>query len=307
MLISIITPSFNQAKFLPQTLESVCMQENVEVEHIVVDPGSTDNSREIAEQAQNVTLIAEPDKGQSDGITKGFQRSNGEILAWLNSDDFYPNKMVLSTVHQTFQNEPDIDIVYGNANFVDQEGKILRKGFVNRKFGELKHSFQYQIGIVQPAVFWRRRVFEEIGGPSMEYEYCMDYELWVRMAFNEYKWKFVPKVFAHHRWWDGMKTSSRRDLSLMEHFKICLRYYGYVHWKWLDRYAEYLATQMDGIVNHSDSLSADVKSEYIRKAIELVVNEDMFKALAKSEEPEKLDTYKYITKYAQRGEKVRWV
>lgn len=307
MLVSIVTPSFNQAKFLPKTLESVCKQVDVDVEHIVVDPGSTDNSREIAEKSKYVILIAEHDKGQSDGIHKGFKKSTGEILAWLNSDDYYPNNTVLSTIHEIFRSNLDIDIVYGNANFVDQDGNFLKKGFVNRNQENLKTSFQYQIGLVQPAVFWRRKVFEEIGGPSMDYEYCMDYEYWVRMALHGYTWRFVPKVLAHHRWWDGMKTSSHRDLSFKEHFKICQHYYGYVHWKWIDRYAVYLATQIDGIVNHSVTLPTSIKDEYIRKAIKLIVNDDMFSLLEKSNELEKIDTFNYILKYKEQEDKVQQI
>lgn len=294
MKISVISPSFNQAQFLPDNLASVASQTWGDVEHVIVDPGSTDGSTEIARAARNVVLIAEPDRGQSDGITKGFARSTGDVLVWLNSDDFYPSPDVLETVAKCFQDNPDVDVVYGDVNFVDEQGGFLRKGFVNKNAGKLLESFHYQVGIVQPGVFWRRSVFENLGGPSDEFEYCMDYELWVRMASAGLKWHFLPKVLAHHRWWDGMKTSSRRDLSLQEHFRVCDRYFGYVHWKWLDRYADFLCSDQDGVVNHSDTIDPVEKQKTLRHVIDEVVTQEMLRALSGSDDPERKATWDFI-------------
>jgi len=294
--ISVITPSFNQANFLPVNLESVAKQKLADVEHIIVDPGSTDGSLEIAKQSSNVKLIAEPDRGQSDGINKGFIKSTGDILAWLNSDDFYPDADVLAEVIKCFQKNPNVDIVYGDVNFVDETGKFLRKGYINRDPDDLLHSFEYQVGIVQPAVFFRRKVFEEIGGPSEEFEYCMDYELWVRMAGQGYKWKYIPKILAHHRWWDGMKTNSQRNLSFREHFKVCDRYFNYVHWEWLDRYADYLSSKQDGIVNHAKSISSRKKKAAIKKAIDEIVTQEMLHTLNTSKKANHIKTLKFIRK-----------
>jgi len=292
--ISVITPSYNQAQFLPVNLASVNAQTHHFVEHIVVDPGSTYGSTAIAKADPSAILIAEPDRGQSDGICKGFSKSTGDVLVWLNSDDFYPDQHVLESVARCFNQNPEIDIVYGDVNFVDEKGGFLRKGFVNKNANQLLDSFHYQVGIVQPGVFWRRHVFEDIGGPSEEFEYCMDYELWVRMASKGYKWKYLPQVLAHHRWWGGMKTSSRRDLSLREHFKVCNRYFGYVHWKWLDRYADYLCSNQDGVVNHATDIDAIAKSKAIRRAIDEVVTQEMMAVLAISKAKESIDTRQYI-------------
>lgn len=294
MKVSIITPSFNQAQFLPVNLASVQCQVRADFEHIVVDPGSTDGSTGIALSASGITVIAEPDRGQSDGIAKGFSRSTGDILCWLNSDDLYPDDLVLASVIESFEENPDVDIVYGDVNFVDADGKFLRKGFVNQASEKLFASFEYQVGIVQPGVFWRRRVFEEIGGPSEEFEYCMDYELWVRMAAKGYKWRYLPRVLAHHRWWGGMKTSSRRDLSLREHCKVCDRYFGYVHWKWLDRFADYLCSSQDGVVNHAASIDPEAKSTAIRRVIDEVVSQEMLRRLSTADAPEMVETWRYL-------------
>jgi glycosyltransferase involved in cell wall biosynthesis len=294
MKLSVITPSFNQAQFLPVNLASLNAQTYYSVEHIVVDPGSTDGSTAIAKKDPSAILIVEPDRGQSDGICKGFSRSTGDVLAWLNSDDFYPNDQVLESVACCFHENPEIDIVYGDVNFVDEQGNFLRKGFVNKSADQLLDSFEYQVGIVQPGVFWRRRVFEEIGGPSEEFEYCMDYELWVRMASKGYKWKYLPQILANHRWWGGMKTSSRRDLSLNEHFKVCDRYFGYVHWRWLDRYADYLCSNQDGVVNHASDIDSFAKTNAIRRAIDEVVTQEMMATLAMSKTKELVETQQYI-------------
>jgi len=294
MKVSIVTPSYNQAQFLPINLESIRNQTWQDLEHIIVDPGSTDGSTDIARQSPNIKLINEPDRGQSDGICKGFAQASGDILAWLNSDDFYPNKKVIESVVECFKKNPKIDIVYGLVNFVDENGSFLKKGFVNSDETKLFQSFRYQVGIVQPGVFWRRHVFEDIGGPSDEFEYCMDYELWVRMASNDYQWKHLPDVLAHHRWWDGMKTSSHRDLSLREHFKVCYRYFGYVHWKWLDRYADFLYSNQDGVVNHAVNIPTTKKTEYICKAIDEVVTQTMLREIEISSDAEKKATFNYI-------------
>jgi FkbM family methyltransferase len=295
--ISVITPSFNQAQFLPFNLESVRAQSHGDVEHIVVDPGSKDGSLEIARDAEHIRLIDEPDRGQSDGITKGFERSTGDILTWLNSDDFYPSDEVLALVAKTFRENPDVDIVYGRVNFVDEQGEFLKKGFINSDAAGLLTSFPYQVGIVQPGVFTRRSVFEKVGGPSEQYEYCMDYEYWVRMASAGFKWKFLDETLAHHRWWDGMKTSKGRDASLVEHMRVSKDYFGYIHWKWLDRYADYIVSNADGVVNYSGGVDPSQKNNAIREVVLRYVSQEMMAYLQKSSGLEEADTLLFINRH----------
>lgn len=249
MKISVVTPSFNQADFLPFNLASVAAQSHTDFEHIVVDPGSTDGSVEIARAAEGVQLIHEPDKGQSDGISKGFAAASGDILAWLNSDDTYATPKTLEMVAKRFMAADQPDVVYGNVDFVDRNGAFLRAGYVNSRPSTLLETFQYQVGIVQPGVFFRREVFETLGGPSSEYHYCMDYEYWVRMTRAGYRFAFLREVLAHHRWWSGMKTSAGRGESYDEHCRVCREHFGFVHEDWIHRYAEYLYSRGDGIVN----------------------------------------------------------
>lgn len=298
MKISVISPSFNQAQFLPHNLRTVSGQTGIELEHILVDPGSTDGSLELAQAASHAILIAEPDRGQSHGITKGFERATGEVLCWLNSDDMFPSPDTLKKVADAFAANPDADIIYGGVDFVDEEGAFLRKGFVNKKSETLLKSFHQQVGIVQPGVFWRRRVFDELGGPSEDYNYCMDYEYWVRMADAGFKWVYIDETLAHHRWWSGMKTSAGRDKSLIEHFQVGSRYFGYIHWKWIDRYAEFLATQNDGVVNHAETVDEVAKAAHAKAAIEQFVTQGMLLLLERSQDPDHVETLAYIRRLA---------
>jgi len=294
MKISVITPSFNQAQFLPFNLASVEGQTHNSVEHIIIDPGSNDGSRDIAAAARHALLIAEPDRGQSDGITKGFSRSTGDVLTWLNSDDLYPSEQVLQIVAKEFEKSPKVDVIYGNVNFVDEKGAFLRKGYINKNPDTLLESFQYQVGIVQPGLFLRRSVFDAVGGPSEQYEYCMDYEYWVRIVKSGFKWKFIDEVLAHHRWWDGMKTSKDRDVSLVEHMRVCSEYFGYIHYKWLDRYAEYITSNMDGVVNHSSNTDQAEKYQNLKAVIERFVSQDMLRQLEKSDDIQQRKTLDFI-------------
>lgn len=298
MKISVITPSFNQAQFLPDNLRTVSGQKGVDFEHIVIDPGSTDGSTEIARAEKHAILVNEPDRGQSHGITKGYAMATGDIVVWLNSDDFYPSDDVLSKVIKAFEENPDADVIYGNVNFVDENGKFLRKGYVNKNGSSLLDSFQYQVGIVQPGVFMKKKVFDAVGGPSEDYNYCMDYEYWVRIASAGFKWVFVDEVLAHHRWWSGMKTSSGRGDSLVEHFKVGINYFGYIHHKWIDRYGEYLATNSDGVVNHATEIDDGAKKAYVRLAIERFVTQDMLAVLEAASDKEMVDTLSYVRAHA---------
>ena len=259
LTLSVITPSFNQARFLPYTLESIAMQTYANVENIIVDPGSTDGATEIARKQSGIRLINEPDEGQADGINKGFAAATGDILCWLNSDDVYPDNRVLEHVAATFDADPEVDIVYGAAHFVDEDGQFLREGFVNSDVEGLKASLQYQVGIIQPSVFIHRRMIEKAGALDADFEFTLDYEFWVRLALAGAKWKYLDRVLSHHRWWGEMKTASRRGESYIEHLRTVKKHFGYAHYKWIERYADYLLTGADGIVTHGSGSEVDKK------------------------------------------------
>jgi GT2 family glycosyltransferase/glycosyltransferase involved in cell wall biosynthesis len=248
MKISIITPSFNQARFLPFNLESVWNQSLEPCEQIILDPGSKDGSREIARRHRRARLVAEPDTGQANAICRGFREAKGDVLAWLNSDDMYAGPDVFAAVAERF-NAPDRpDVVYGLVDFIDESNAFVKKGYINGEPSSLIQTFHHQVGILQPGVFLKREVFESVGGPPEDMEFTVDYEYWVRIALAGFKWGYLPKLLAHHRWWSEMKTASRRDESYLEHLKTVKKHFGYVHHKWAERYAECLVAGTDGII-----------------------------------------------------------
>ncbi|MBL8474348.1 MAG: glycosyltransferase [Rhodocyclaceae bacterium] len=246
---SIVTPSFNQARFVGRTLTSVASQTGVHVQHIVVDPGSTDGSQDIIRKFPDITFVQKPDRCQSEGINNGFVECTGRYVAWLNSDDLYVSPDALAQVKRCFESHPHVDIVYGKAIFVDADDQFIRDYYVNGKAESLKESFEYQVGICQPAVFWKREVYEELGGLDESLDFQLDFEYWIRMAQAGKVWKHIAVPIAAHRWWEGMKTASRRDRSLQETLNLMKQRFGYVHWKWAERLANLQVNADDGIIN----------------------------------------------------------
>jgi len=183
-LVSIVTPSYNQAAYLEDTLRSVLQQDYPAIEYLVADGASTDASPEIiaryaARYPEHLTWwVSEPDKGQADAINKGFCRARGEIMAWLNSDDVYLPGAVSRAV-EAFQARPELGLVYGDALTVDPRGRPLNQ----LVFGEwgLTDWMRFRI-ICQPAVFMRREVLERAGWVDSSYHFLLDHQLWLRMA-----------------------------------------------------------------------------------------------------------------------------
>ena len=157
-LVSIITPSYNQGKFIRATVESVLSQDYLNIEYIVVDGASTDDTLSILnEYKDRLQLISEPDNGQTDAINKGIRRAKGSITAYLNSDDIYPPGAISRVVHE-FQQAPDTDFIYGDFYAIDADGKVfdkIKSISFDRKI--LLYDANY---ISQPASFYRKRLFE---------------------------------------------------------------------------------------------------------------------------------------------------
>ncbi len=203
--ISIVTPSYNQGQFLEQAILSVLNQNYANLEYIIIDGGSTDNSIEIIKKYEGrlAYWISEPDNGQSDAINKGFKITTGEILAWLNSDDVYMPGALL-TVRWYFLKHPRADVVYGNQLDIDQSGNVFR---ATRSLGFSKLGLLSRAGsIPQPAAFFRKHVLEKVGYLDTELQYCMDYDFFLRIAFNKCKIVHVPKALAKFRYHSTSKT-----------------------------------------------------------------------------------------------------
>jgi glycosyltransferase involved in cell wall biosynthesis len=179
-LVSIITPSYNQAAYIEYTIRSVLSQDYPQIEYIVVDGGSTDGSLEILGRyaSKLAWWVSEPDRGQADAINKGLEHSSGEVIAWLNSDDLYLPGAVSGAV-KALQSNPEAGMVYGDAVTIDTGGcpiKALR--FPDWGLEEL---MGFRI-ICQPAVFMRRKVVAQAGFLDTSYHYMLDHHLWLRIA-----------------------------------------------------------------------------------------------------------------------------
>jgi glycosyltransferase involved in cell wall biosynthesis len=179
-LVSVVTPSFNQARFLRDTIRSVIEQDYPNIEYLIVDGGSTDSSLEIIQEyaGRVAWWVSEKDKGQAEAINKGMARANGEIVAWLNSDDLYLPGAVNQAVI-ALQENPQAGMVFGNAITIDIEGRLLNL-LAFPDWG-LKDFIGFRI-ICQPAVFMRRALYEQVRGLDLDYHYMLDHHLWIRLA-----------------------------------------------------------------------------------------------------------------------------
>jgi glycosyltransferase involved in cell wall biosynthesis len=179
-LVSIITPSFNQAAYLEQTILSVLGQDHLPIEYIVVDGASTDNSIDIIRKYENKLTwwVSEKDNGQADAINKGFAHATGEIIAWLNSDDYYLAGAVSAAV-KIFEEHPEIVLVYGNMLAVDEHGETFNT--LTYKQLTLEDLLCFQI-IGQPAVFMRRSALQLAGELDPTFHFMLDHHLWIRLA-----------------------------------------------------------------------------------------------------------------------------
>ena len=180
-LVSIVTPSYNQAQFLEATIKSVLQQSYFRVEHIVIDGGSTDGSVEIIQKYEHQLAywVSEPDLGQTDAINKGFAQASGRILAWLNSDDTYEPHAIAEAV-EYLNTHTDVGLVYGDANFIDAAGEVVgRFPAAQTDYRRLRAGY---VHIPQQAAFWRADLWLQVGPLDPDFFFAMDYDLWVRLA-----------------------------------------------------------------------------------------------------------------------------
>jgi glycosyltransferase involved in cell wall biosynthesis len=236
-IVSIVTPSFNQGRFLKRTIESVLNQSYPNIEYFVIDGGSTDESVEILQSyGARFYWVSEKDKGQADAINKGFNQSTGEIRAYLNSDDvLFPG--AVETVIKYFEKMPDCDLLYGRAEYIDEHDH--KTGM----YGTAEYSFDMLMRyccICQPAAFWRTRISRIIGPLDESLGYIMDYDYWLRIAKNKERIVHIPDILAAYRLYLETKTLSARDEIFKEVFKICLKHGGYVDINWFISYWQYL-------------------------------------------------------------------
>lgn len=247
MKFSIITASFNQAPFIERSLVSVQAQTFRDFEHIIHDGLSNDGSqellREYAQGKPHVRLVIEKDGGQVQAINSGLKEAAGDILTWLNTDDFLFDEKVLERVAQAFD-DPEVDVVYGRGWYVDQKGKKVRDVFVKSAINGPDDLIS-SLGVFQPALYFRRRVLERLGGLDPKYQLTLDYEYWIRMLQAGIRFKFLDKPLAKATLHEDSKTVGSRGPQLVETLLLVKDRYGYVHPDWIDRYVGHLLHQAD--------------------------------------------------------------
>jgi glycosyltransferase involved in cell wall biosynthesis len=202
---SIVTPSYGQGRFVGDALQSVRCQDHAgRVEHVVMDGGSTDGTVELLRRADGVRWVSEKDKGQSDALNKGFAVAEGEIIGWLNADDFYLEG-ALEAVARAFAENPQADVVYGDCVFVDSVGAAVRS--------KNEHGFDRTVltyfGCYIPttAAFFRHQLIDQgLLRLEPEFHYVMDYELFMRLAAAGVYFHYLPEELAAFRWHDENKS-----------------------------------------------------------------------------------------------------
>lgn len=215
--VSIITPSYNQAAYLEQTIRSVLGQDYLNIQYLISDGGSTDGSREIIQRyAPRLSWwVSEPDRGQADAINKGFAHADGEIIAWLNSDDVYAPGAVAHAV-QTFESLPRAGLVYGRAVSITPAGRPLNDLAFDH--WDVHDLAAFNI-LTQPAVFIRRETWERAGGLDASYHCLLDHHLWLRIAAQS-EMVAVPEVWAFARHHPAAKNVAQAEKFGQEAFRV---------------------------------------------------------------------------------------
>jgi glycosyltransferase involved in cell wall biosynthesis len=222
-LVSIVTPSYNMAGFLEETIQSVLSQDYPHIEYIVVDGGSTDVTLDILRKYEKrLRYISEPDRGQTDAINKGFALSRGDVFAFLCADDTYLPGAVATAVRHLEAN-PDYGGIYGEGYLTDEKGTILGR-YPTQKFEP--DLLRTDCFICQPAAFLRRQAFVDAGMMNVDLQCGLDYDLWIRFARRHALLK-IDEYLATSRMHGGSKTLRERAGVFKASIAVLKAHYGY--------------------------------------------------------------------------------
>lgn len=222
--ISVVTPSYNQVEYLEETIRSVVLQGYPNLDYIVMDGGSTDGSRELIERYGPWLSYwqSQPDKGQSHAIARGFDRADGDILAWLNSDDVFRPE-ALARVARFFVQRPEVVFGSGDVNLTDSTGRIITRFFVTQP----SYFITANLGIhhwPQQGCFWRRDAYVAVGGVNPALRFCMDRDLFLRITAFGRSARIPGKPLADFRQHEQAKTSTIWNVRNREAWELMQKY-----------------------------------------------------------------------------------
>ena len=221
-LVSIITPSFNQARYIEATIQSVLGQDYPRIEYIVIDGGSSDGTVDLLKKYDHKLAywVSEKDKGQTDAINKGFARATGDILAWINSDDTYEPGAIAAAV-KYLQEHPEAGMVYADCNFINEDGRVIgRFGSAQTDYRLLRQGY---VHIPQQTMFFRADLWKQVGPLDPSFYFAMDYDLWTRIAARSPIQYLPGQVWANFRLHTSGKTIAADDRCWPEMIRVHYR------------------------------------------------------------------------------------
>lgn len=240
MKITVVTPSYNQGSYIRRTIESVLSQGIEDLEYIVMDGGSSDETVSILkEYSDRLIWKSEKDNGQTDAVNKGIRAAHGDVIGWLNSDDiYYPG--AIHKVLDVFQNHPEINVVYGNANHIREDNSFIEEYYTE--------DFNYErlkdvCFICQPSLFFRKKLVDIYGYLDDKLQYCMDYDYWLRLGKGE-KFYRLNELIAGSRLYEDNKTLGARRKVHEEMLVMQKKNLGKASEKWIYNLAHVIVDEM---------------------------------------------------------------
>jgi len=218
MKLSVLTPSFNQGAYIEKNIKSVLNQNSSNFEHIIIDGGSKDNTVSILKKYPHLKWVSEPDEGQADALNKGLNLATGDIIGWINSDDYYQED-IFQDVISHFENE-SIQWIIGNISFHYKTLDVIKP--------DMSPDVSYKSLLNNPdilrqqGVFFRRRILEEVGGWDKNYYMVMDYDLWVKLS-KKYQPEMVKRNYAYFLWHDDQKSTPRNTICQIKEINLVLK------------------------------------------------------------------------------------
>ncbi|MDP4173880.1 MAG: glycosyltransferase family 2 protein [Bacteroidota bacterium] len=216
---TIVTPTLNQAHYIEDTIHSVLNQNYSNFEHIIVDGGSTDGTIDILKKYKHLRWISEKDNGQSNAINKGFNLATGDIIAWLNSDDYYEND-IFKKIAEYFSKNDNCKFIYGDITYIDKYKNVLFK--VSGDNVNYKNLIRNPDIVRQPSSFWAREIIEKIGPLNEDLHLAMDYDYILKIA-KKFKLYYISENLSYYRVYNETKTISLEKKQICELFKVVMK------------------------------------------------------------------------------------